>query len=134
MLVGNIQYGNIEYGTWKDGSSIYKDNKGYYVGAIDNRNGKEYKKYIKNWRPSQNARLLYLDEAKQKWTLKKPQNKNTKPHHSKTLNKYANRPSPSYPANDYCGKKLSGNDGKMYLSKPNKNGVCSWKKEKGKGK
>jgi len=119
MLVGNI-----EYGTWKDGSSIYKDRKGYYIVAIDNRNGEEYKKYIKNWRPSPNVQLLYLDKAKNKWTAKK-----AKSQHSKTLKKYANRPSPPYPANDYCGRQIRGNNGKMYLSKPNKNGVCSWKKK-----
>lgn len=118
MLVGNI-----EYGTWKDGSSIYKDIKGYYIVSIDNRNGKEYKKYIKNWQPSHNVQLLYLDKAKHKWTAKK-----AKSNQSKTLKKYANRPSPPYPANDYCGKQLLGNDGKIYLSQPNKNNVCSWKK------
>ena len=31
MLVGKK-----EYGTWKDGSSVYKDNKGYYVAWTDN--------------------------------------------------------------------------------------------------
>jgi hypothetical protein len=42
-------------------------------------------------------------------------------------NKYK-RPSPSYPANKFCGKKKRGNDGNMYLSKPNKNGICRWVK------
>jgi len=118
-------FGNIEYGTWKDGSSIYKDGNGYYIVAIDNRNGDEYKKYIK-WQPSQNNHILYFDMAKKKWTRKKG-----KLQHSKTLKKYANRPSPPYPANNYCGRQKRGNNGKIYLSKPNKNGVCSWK-EKGK--
>jgi hypothetical protein len=45
-----------------------------------------------------------------------------------TLKKYRNRKSPPYPANDYCNKKKKGNDGFMYISKPNKNKVCSWKK------
>jgi hypothetical protein len=48
--------------------------------------------------------------------------------HSKTLKKYKSRNSPPYPANENCGKKMKGNDGLMYESKPNKNGVCSWKK------
>jgi hypothetical protein len=50
--------------------------------------------------------------------------------HSKTLKKYKNksRKSPPYPANKNCGKKMKGNDGNMYESKPNKNNVCSWKK------
>lgn len=45
-----------------------------------------------------------------------------------TLKKYSNRKSPPYPANDYCNKRKKGNDGLMYISKPNKNKVCSWKK------
>jgi hypothetical protein len=48
--------------------------------------------------------------------------------HSKTLKKYKNRNSPPYPANENCNKKMVGNDGNMYISKPNKNNVCSWKK------
>jgi len=48
--------------------------------------------------------------------------------HSKTLKKYKDRPSPSSPANQNCGKKMQGNDGNMYESCANKNGVCSWKK------
>ena len=47
-----------------------------------------------------------------------------------TLKKYRNRKSPPYPANDYCNKRKKGNDGLMYISKPNKNKVCSWKKIK----
>ena len=45
-----------------------------------------------------------------------------------TLKKYRNRKSPPYPANDYCNKRKKGNDGLMYISKQNKNKVCSWKK------
>jgi len=47
---------------------------------------------------------------------------------SKTLKKYKNRKSPPYPANEHCNKKMKGNDGAMYQSKPNKNNICSWKK------
>jgi hypothetical protein len=46
---------------------------------------------------------------------------------SKIANKYLQRNSPSYPANDYCNRIKKGNDGKMYISMPNKNKVCSWK-------
>ncbi len=38
------------------------------------------------------------------------------------------RPSPSVSATLHCGKRKRGNDGNMYLSKPNKNGVCRWVK------
>ena len=44
--------------------------------------------------------------------------------------KYADRPSPPFPAQDYCGEMKEGNDGNLYESRPNKNGVCSWKKVK----
>jgi len=44
------------------------------------------------------------------------------------LKKYKERPSPPFPANDYCNKKLKGNDGNMYISLPDKNGICKWKR------
>lgn len=47
---------------------------------------------------------------------------------ARTSKKYTTRKSPPFPANDYCGKQMKGNDGNMYESKPNKNNVCSWKK------
>jgi hypothetical protein len=49
--------------------------------------------------------------------------------HSKTLKKYKNRNSPPYPANKNCNKEMMGNDGKLYISKPNVNNVCSWRKK-----
>lgn len=47
--------------------------------------------------------------------------------HHATLKKYKSRNSPSYPANQNCGKRMSGNDGKMYKSIPNKNNICTWR-------
>jgi len=44
-----------------------------------------------------------------------------------TLAKYSKRPSPPYPANECCDMTLKGNDGLMYKSEANKNGVCTWK-------
>ena len=41
---------------------------------------------------------------------------------------YKDRKSPPYPANENCNKKKKGNDSLMYISTPNKNDVCSWKK------
>lgn len=43
-----------------------------------------------------------------------------------SVKKYRERPSPPFPANDFCGKRKKGNDGTFYVSKPNKNGVCRW--------
>ena len=48
--------------------------------------------------------------------------------HSKTLKKYKNRKSPPYPANENCNKQMLGNDKQLYISKPHKNNICSWKK------
>jgi len=45
----------------------------------------------------------------------------------RTIKKYASRKSPPYPANQNCGKKMKGNDGNLYESKININGICSWK-------
>jgi hypothetical protein len=56
--------------------------------------------------------------------------KNAVNNHSATLKKYKTRNSPPYPANKNCNKTMKGNDGKNYISTPNKNGVCSWKKTK----
>lgn len=60
--------------------------------------------------------------------LKQVSQRNAVANHSKTLKKYKERGSPPFPANKHCGKKMVGNDGVTYLSKPNKNGVCAWKK------
>mgnify|MGYP000613296016 FL=1 len=43
-----------------------------------------------------------------------------------TIKKYKYRNSPPYSANQYCGKKLKGNDGNLYISKEIKNGQCRW--------
>ena len=60
--------------------------------------------------------------------VKSVSGKNAINQHSKTLKKYKNRKSPPYSANQNCNKKMVGNDGNMYISKPNKNNICSWKK------
>jgi hypothetical protein len=60
--------------------------------------------------------------------IKMVSEKNTINLHSKTLKKYKNRNSPPYPANKNCNKEMIGNDGNRYISKPNINNVCSWKK------
>ena len=42
------------------------------------------------------------------------------------LSKYAYRNSPPYPANKCQTKKKKGNDGKMYISQADKNGIYKW--------
>lgn len=46
------------------------------------------------------------------------------------LAKYRNRPSPPFPANDPAcqGTTKRGNDGLMYTSVPDRNGVFKWKR------
>lgn len=43
-----------------------------------------------------------------------------------TTKHYTERPSPPYPANTCCGSVKKGNDGRMYQSVADKNGVCRW--------
>ena len=59
--------------------------------------------------------------------IKSVSGRNSINQHSKTLKKYKNRNSPPYPANKNCNKTLKGKDGSLYISKPNKNNICSWK-------
>ena len=78
MLVGKK-----EFGTWKDGSSIYKDSKGYYIVAFDPLAvpaKQMYKKYLKGWKPSKDTAKLCL--VKKRWTLcKKKKANKTRKHH-----------------------------------------------------
>jgi hypothetical protein len=59
--------------------------------------------------------------------IKRVSKRNVINNYSKTLKKYKNRKSPSFPANQNCGKIMKGNDNNMYESRPNKNNICSWK-------
>ena len=38
--------GKIVYGSWKDGSDIYKDNGGYYIYQYNPKTEMIYKKYL----------------------------------------------------------------------------------------
>ena len=129
-MKGRRVEGFIDYGTYKDGSSIFKNNKGYYIININNK-GEEYKKYLKNWKPLPNTKLLYLDKIKKKWTFIKPEKNNTtKTKKHNDVSTTPSRPSPTSSANKNCGKTMKGNNGNMYISKPNKNGICRWQKSK----
>ena len=41
--------------------------------------------------------------------------------------KYTSRKSPGFPANHHCGEVRRGNDGNLWESRMNKNGICAWK-------
>ena len=71
--------------------------------------------------------FILLGKIKDKRVQKALAKKNRKKPQQK---KYFTRPSPAYPANQHCGETKRGNDGKKYISKPNKNGVCRWIKSK----
>jgi hypothetical protein len=45
--------GKIAYGSYKDGSLIFKDKTGYYIIQAS-KNMKMYKKHLKGWKPSKN--------------------------------------------------------------------------------
>ena len=65
-----------EYGTYKDGSVVYKDTQGYYIYQWDNVKKVEYKKYLKNWHIHEPQ--LILDKKTKKWKIVKPKKSVTK--------------------------------------------------------
>ena len=44
--------GKVMYGSYKDGSGIFKDTNGYYIIQLNPRTGAFYKKHLKSWKPS----------------------------------------------------------------------------------
>ncbi len=60
-----------DFGTYKDGSSVYKDKHGYYIYQWDIVKEVEYKKYLKNWKPSKSDTRLILDKKTKKWKIVK---------------------------------------------------------------
>ena len=42
--------GKIVYGSWKDGSDIYKDKKGYYIIQWNPKTDMDYKKYLSTYK------------------------------------------------------------------------------------
>lgn len=58
--------GKVVYGSWKDGSDVYKDSKGFYVIQYSPKRNETYKKHLKRWKPTPDATLLCLDGKKWK--------------------------------------------------------------------
>ena len=83
--------GNIDYGSWKDGSSIFKDVKGYYIVQFDIVKRKEYKKYLKNWRPPRDnessSLRLYTNKKSKKWITRNKRGKRNKTKKTNKINK-----------------------------------------------
>jgi hypothetical protein len=75
-----------------------------------------------------NPLKLSTAEHKQMAALLNDVKSKKRPTQTKKLDKkYLTRDSPPYPANEYCGKTMKGNNGKMYTSVADKNNVCRWK-------
>ena len=68
--------GKEDFGTWKDGSSIFKDKKGFYIVQWNPKKNIEYKKYLNNWKPKpQKDRLVLI---KNKWRIIKSKKRTRK--------------------------------------------------------
>ena len=66
------------YGSWKDGSDIYKDKEGYYVYQWSAKKD-IYKKYLsKSWEPKQTEVKNKKTKRKTKKSIKKSKNKSQK--------------------------------------------------------
>ena len=96
---------------------IGKDKKMYISVQEDNNTYCTWVKYSK-----------YLKLKKSIKSVKVNSNSKSKINKKSTAKKL--RPSPTESATKFCGKRKRGNDGNMYISKPNKNGVCRWVKVK----
>ena len=65
----------IVYDSWRDGSDIYKDSKGFYIIQWDTTKEQEYKKYLpKSWKPVQ---IENLPKKRKSTTTKKRTKKST---------------------------------------------------------
>lgn len=47
----------------------------------------------------------------------------------RTSKKYLSRPSPPYSAQECCGKKMVGNNGKTWISIKDARGICHWRQQ-----
>jgi hypothetical protein len=62
----NICNTDTVYGSWKDGSDIYKDKKGYFVIQYEPKNDMVYKKHIKFTPDSRYVFTRKINAKKQK--------------------------------------------------------------------
>jgi hypothetical protein len=60
-----------EYGMWKDGSTIYKDEKGFYIKQWNQKKNMEVKRYLKGFKVSDGTKRLGGKKRKYKKTVKK---------------------------------------------------------------
>ena len=62
----------VWYGDWKDGTVIMKDSKGYYVPQWNVKLGKEYKKYLKGFKPKTRFSMVMGSRKVTETKVKKP--------------------------------------------------------------
>ena len=68
--------GKEDFGTWKDGSSVFKDKNGFFIVQWNPKKNMEYKKYLNNWKPKpQKDRLVLI---KNKWRIIKSKKRTRK--------------------------------------------------------
>jgi hypothetical protein len=113
-----------------------KKNPTRFCGMI--RRGQDGKRYI-SVKEGNNKYCTWVKYKKYSSTLKNSKLEKSKSKSVKVTKKLTTekstiskklRPSPTESATKLCGKRKRGNDGNIYLSKPNKNGVCRWVKVK----
>jgi hypothetical protein len=66
--------GKVMYGTWNDGSSVFKDSKGYYIVTVKSATTPLYKKYLKRFVPNPEARECLVNK---RWTRCSKQKRRT---------------------------------------------------------
>ncbi len=63
-----MKLGKIIYGSWKDGSDIFKDAKGYYIIQWNPETGNDFKQYLpKRWKPDPDTRQICRTSKKTKF-------------------------------------------------------------------
>jgi hypothetical protein len=68
--------GKVIYGSYNDGSVVFKDRKGYYIVAVTT--GEPFKKYIKGWKPGLEDTRECLVNNRWKNCTKKKKRKTTR--------------------------------------------------------
>lgn len=72
--------GTKMYGSWKDGSAIFKNSKGYYIEVPNFKSTTPplCKKYLKRWKPAKNTTIECFTDKKWKTCKNKKVNNKTK--------------------------------------------------------
>ena len=99
----------------------------FYLLALDD-GGKSRKSKRKSRKSKRKSRKSKRKSKRKSRKSKRKSRKSSGRCEKSNLKKYITRPGPQYPAQNCKYSIRTGNDGNMYRSIPNKNGVFSWKK------